>query len=242
MTDSRHSFSAHLHASDGRALSNSGAMWSTRLQVRARLAAVACGAALLAGCSGLASLPDKPVRPEFYDFGPDAPQVQARAAPRGVPIAMARFDVPTALDSTRMLYRLAYADAQMPRPYAHARWTMSPAQLMYQRLRAVLGERHPMVLVGEGYARIELRVELEEFSQVFTSPKESHGLTRVRATALAPNNRGDRLLGQRSFEVKAPAPTPDAVGGVKALTQASDQLTRELAQWVESLVPEQDRR
>jgi cholesterol transport system auxiliary component len=233
MTDPRHPLSVRL-PSPGFGL---GGFCSP---ARAGLAAMAFGAALLAGCGGLSSLPDKPVRPEFYDFGPHAPQAQA--APTGVPIALARFDVPAALDSTRMLYRLAYADAQMPKPYAHARWSMAPAQLMYQRLRAVLGERHPIVLVGEGYARIELRVELEEFSQIFTSPGESHGLVRIRATALAPNNRGDRLLGQRGFEVSAPAPTPDAVGGVKAMTQASDQITRELAQWVEGLVPEQDRR
>ena len=226
MTDSRH------FLSDRRLPSGAA-------PARARLAVLALGAALLAGCSGL-SLPDKPVRPEFYDFGPSAPNAQA--APTGVPIALARFDVPVALDSTRMLYRLAYADAQMPKPYAHARWSMAPAQLMYQRLRSVLGERHPVVLVGEGYARIELRVELDEFSQIFTSPSESHALVRVRATALAPNNRGDRLLGQRGFEVSVPAPTPDAVGGVKALTQASDQLTRELSQWMEGLAPEQNTR
>ena len=188
-------------------------------------------AAALTGCG--VALPDKPVRPELYDFGPSVSQPQA--APTGVPVALGPLDVPQALDSSRMLYRLAYADAQLPSPYAHARWSMSPAQLLHQRLRAVLGEQHPVVLVGEGYARIELRVELEEFSQVFTSAQDSHGLIRVRATALAPNNLGDRLLGQRGFEVTAPAPTPDAVGGVKALTQASDQLTRAISDWVNGL-------
>lgn len=200
------------------------------------LLALALGSALV-GCG--VALPDKPVRPELYDFGPHV--AQAKASPKGVPVALAQLDVPQALDSTRMVYRLAYADAQVPSPYAHSRWSMPPAQLLNQRLRAVLGEQHPVVMVGEGYARIELRIDLEEFSQVFTSAQDSHGLVRVRATALAPNNRGDRLLGQRGFEVSVPAPTPDAVGGVKALTQASDQLVREISQWVDSLPLEADR-
>ncbi|ARU03380.1 hypothetical protein CCO03_00600 [Comamonas serinivorans] len=201
-----------------------------RLPVLRSLAGVTLVAALT-GCG--VPLPDKPVRPELYDFGPRV--AQAQATPTGVPIALAQLDVPQALDSTRMVYRLAYADAQVPSPYAHSRWSMPPAQLLHQRLRSVLGEKHPVVLVGEGYARIELRIELDEFSQVFSSAQESQGLVRVRATALAPNNRGDRLLGQRGFEVSVPAPTPDAVGGVRALTQASDRLTREISDWVDSL-------
>lgn len=205
----------------------------------ARLAALALGAALLAGCGSL-PLPDKPVRPDIYDFGPH--EVQTQASPAGAPIALARFEAAVDLDSPHMLYRLAYADAQMPRPYAHASWSMAPGQLLYQRLRAVLGESNPVVMVGEGFARVELRVELEEFSQIFTSPDQSHGLVRLRATALAPSNHADRLLGQRSFEASAPAPTPDAAGGVKAMTQASDQVTRELAQWVQGLLPQQEKR
>ncbi len=190
------------------------------------------GALLLSACT--LPLPDKPVRAESYDFGPSAP-TRSGDATSGIPIALAQLESTRALDTTRITYRLAYSDAQMPSVYAHARWTMPPAQLLHQRLRAVLGHKHPIVFVGEGYARMELRVELEEFSQVFDSPSQSHALVRVRATALAPNNRGDRLLGQRSFEVRVPAPTPDAPGGVKALTQASEQISQEIDRWIDTL-------
>ena len=203
-----------------------------------RLSTVA--AALLLGACGSLPLPDKPVRPEFYDFGPISSQ--HASTPTGVPIALAQFESSRALDSTRMVYRLAYSDAQVPHPYAHARWSMPPAQLLYQRVRSVLAETHPIVFVGEGYARIELRVELDEFSQVFDSTSQSHGLVRAHVTALAPNNRGDRLMGQRSFAVQVPAPTADAPGGVKALTQASEQISRDIAQWVNALPQPNDKR
>ena len=203
-----------------------------------RLSSVAV--ALTLGACGSLPLPDKPVRPDVYDFGPISSQ---RAnTPTGVPIALAQFEASRALDSTRMVYRLAYNDAQVPHPYAHARWSMPPAQLLYQRVRSVLAETHPIVFVGEGYARIELRVELDEFSQVFDSTSQSHGLVRAHVTALAPTNRGDRLMGQRSFAVQVPAPTADAPGGVKALTQASEQISRDIAQWVNALPPPSNQR
>ena len=196
-----------------------------------RLSSVAV--ALTLGACGSLPLPDKPVRPDVYDFGPISSQ--RASTPSGVPIALAQFEASRALDSTRMVYLLAYSDAHVPHPYPQARWSMPPAQLLYQRVRSVLAETHPIVFVGEGYARIELRVELDEFSQVFDSTSQSHGLVRAHVTALAPNNRGDRLMGQRSFAAQVPAPTADAPGGVKALTLASEQLSRDIAQWVNAL-------
>ena len=209
-----------------------------RFAARQLAAASVTAAALLLSACG--SLPDKPVRPQIYDFGPISSQ--SSAMPAGVPIALAPFDAPRSLDGTIIIYRLAYSDAQVPHPYAHARWSMPPAQLLHQRVRAELAKNHPVVFVGEGQARIELRLEIDEFSQVFDSPSQSHGLVRAHVTAMAPNNRGDRLLGQRSFAVQVPAPTPDAPGGVKALTQASDQLTQDIAKWVDALPQPTDNR
>jgi cholesterol transport system auxiliary component len=40
------------------------------------------------------------------------------------------------------------------------------------------------------------------------------------------------LLGQRSFVVQQAAPAPDASGGVRALTAATDQAAQELDVWL----------
>lgn len=220
--------------------------------------------AALAGCS---ALPDKPVRPTVYDFGPGT--VAAQPANRLAPLpALALDEVQSsaALDSTAVLYRLAYADPQALRPYAQARWSMTPAQLLRQRLREHLGLRRAVLNAGEGSAPggpvaavatalpgtgaagaaitaitvsaatpALLRVELEEFSQLFESPTASTGLLRLRVTALQPSAQGERLLGQRSFIVQRPAPSADAAGGVRALTAATDAVVEEVDQWLQQL-------
>ena len=82
---------------------------------------------------------------------------------------------------------------------------------------------------------ILLRVELEEFSQLFESATASTGLLRLRATAVQASSRGEKLLGQRSIIVQRPAPSADAAGGVRALTAATDAAVEEIDQWLQQL-------
>ena len=77
-----------------------------------------------------------------------------------------------------------------------------------------------------------LRIELEEFSHLFTSPAESTGLLRLRATLVDPTPAGETLLGQRVFIVQKPALTADAAGGTRALAAAARQVAVEIDEWV----------
>ena len=218
---------------------------------------VSVSVAVLAGCS---ALPDKPTRPVLYDFGPGsvAPQTMTREAP--LP-AVGLEDITTvggALDNTALLYRLAYTNAQQLRPYAEARWTTPPAQLVRQRLREKLSERRPVFGARDGLALsrpavppvagqpkppsagmleplpLRLRLELEEFSHLFTAPETSVGVIRLRATLIDISLGSERLVGQRSIVVQRPAATPDAPGGVRALTAATDAAIAELDQWLQT--------
>ncbi len=203
-----------------------------------RRGALLAAALLLAGCAFV----DKPVRAVVYDFGPGA--AATTLAPSTVPapvVLLPEIEAGTALDNTAVLYRLAYADAQQLQPYAQARWSMTPAQLLGQRLRARLSQQATVLTPGDstvglgGASTLVLQVELEEFSQVFDAPASSAGLLRVRATALRSTRGGDLLLGQRSFQLQRPAPSADARGGVRALTLASDAAVEDIAQWLTSL-------
>ena len=200
---------------------------------------------LLGGCA----LPDKPTRPTMYDFGPGdiAIQTQARPAPSApaaalAPLALA--DVATAggaLDNMAVLYRLGYSDAQQLRPYSKARWSMPPAQLLRQRLRERLGQHRVVLNASEGVALNRsqnthlplLRVQLEEFSQLFSAPESSVGVVRFHATLAEITPTGERLIAQRQFVVQRPARSADAPGGVRALMQASDAAIDELDQWLQ---------
>ena len=188
----------------------------------------------LSGCA--LPLPDKPVRPEPYDLGPALARPEAPATALA-PVAMSTVESPAAIDGTAVIYRLMYtASGQQPRPYAQARWTMSPPQLVTQRLREGLSAVRPVVEPGAGLAAIELRAELDEFSQVFAAPDASEGVVQLRVTATAPGVRTGRLLGQRTFTVRQSAPTPDAAGGVRALRAATDETVKQVVAWVNGLV------
>ena len=202
-------------------------------------------ALVLAGCS---ALPTPPSRPVMYDFGPltAAPSPGDRAASLQ-PLGLAEVEAPGLPDgSNAVLYRLAYADAQQLRPYSQARWSQPPAQLVQQRLREQLGQRRAILKAEDGAALARdaarggklppvLRVEIEEFSHVFTSATDSAAVVRLRATMVDLTRAGETLRGQRVFAVRTPARSADAAGGVAALAQASTQAARELGDWVDSL-------
>ena len=200
--------------------------------------------AMALAISGCSALPDKPVRPTLYDFGPGTVTVESATRLEPLP-ALALDDITTsggALDNTALLYRLAYTEVQALRPYAHARWSTPPAQLVRQRLREQLSLRRPVFNARDGVAinrsggavlPLRLRLELEEFSQLFTAPDASVGVIRLRATLVEVTPAGEKFIGQRSVVVQRPAPTADATGGVRALTAATDAAIEELDQWLQ---------
>lgn len=208
-----------------------------------RLWAIGSFAALLA-IGGCGALPDKPARATLYDFGPGPLATTPAAAPAATPalptLALADFDASSRLDGTQMLYRLGYADANEVHPYGQSRWSQPPAQLLRQRVRdalaadrTVLGpEESAMIARTQGRVPDTLRVSLEEFSHFFESPDKSAGWVRVNATLIRSNAGGDRVLAQRSFAARRPAPTNDAPGGVKALAAATDAVVADLVAWV----------
>ena len=193
-----------------------------------------------------------------YDFGPGALQVAPSTRIAHLPAL--EFSTPqtsTALNSTAVLYRLAYTDAQQLKPYTLARWSMPPAQLIGQRLRAQLGLHRAIVSPGDisptrpprasasaptpasaaalaatAAPLLNLHLELEEFSHLFETPDKSSGVLRLRATVTQRGTGGDVLLAQRSFIVQQNAPTANASGGVRALTAATDQAISEIDVWL----------
>ena len=135
-------------------------------------------------------------------------------------------------------------DSQQLRPYALARWSMTPTQLLGQRLRDTLGQRHTVLRPGDETIASEtparqrplaLRIELEEFSQLFMAPGDSVGLLRLRATVVQIDARATPLVAQRSFTVQRNAASADAPGAARALSAATDAALQELDQWLQEL-------
>lgn len=188
----------------------------------------------LCGCSVLQT----PVRPVVYDFGPGAVAATASAqGPALRTLALADVEAAQAQDSHAVQYRLMYSDNQQLRPYAQARWSMPPAQLLRQRLREQLGQRRAVLNTAQGSLVaahvLVLHVELDEFSQLFETPAYSSALVRLHATLGQTGAGGEQLLAQRSFVVQRAAASADASGGVRALTQASDAAIEQIDQWLQ---------
>lgn len=177
---------------------------------------------LLAACTGLPK-----VAPTYavHDFGGPGP-VAARSL--GFPLRNVEVVAPPWLASTAMQYRLAYAQATRRQAYVESRWAAQPAQLVELALKRA-------IRTGEAGAAgaCRLRVELDEFAQVFDAEATSRGVVEARAVLMAP--RTDQIIASRSFSLAQPAPSADALGGVNALQGSVQQLGSALFGWLDGL-------
>ena len=204
------------------------------------------GAALvLAACS---ALPHKPAPIARYDFGLPTPAA-SNAAPLAAtstraPLVMAKVGTSGGADaSTAIVYRLAYANDRELHPYTQARWGAPAALLIQQRMRDTLSRQRAVLMDDDGATQAlvpaslpaMLRLEVDEFSQVFDSASTSRGLVRLRATLTELTPKGEKWLGQQVFEVSEHSPTADAAGGTTALAAASAQAAQQVDAWLRQL-------
>lgn len=183
--------------------------------------------ALLGGCAtGTNSI-------MLYDFGPLRSMPSTPAPPALPSVSVAEVSMPAWLDSSMMFYRLSYANEQQPRPYANSRWTMPPAQLFGQRLKSRMAQAGGTVLsASDGAASVPLlRIEADEFAQIFDTPQQSVARVRVRAALFD----GRRLIAQKTFAKQFPAPSADAAGGARAMADASEAVITDMMVWLTTL-------
>jgi cholesterol transport system auxiliary component len=105
--------------------------------------------------------------------------------------------------------------------------------LLAQRVRRQIasGGGTAVVSGGDGArADYALRLDLEEFTQVFEMPGKSHVIVTLRASLIESGAR--TLLAQRNFSMEQPAPEANPAGAVAALTEASDRLIASITDWV----------
>jgi len=179
---------------------------------------------LLGGCAGTTR---NNAPPNVYDFGqPDRAGVETSAARLVGRMALEVRSAPW-LEGTYIDYRLAYGDPLKRLQYADSRWAAPPAALLAQLLRRQLG----FAAVNSGIASdCLLRVELQEFSQVFSTPYTSRGLLQGQVSLIDGKRR---QIASRAISIESPGSSADAAGGVKALVEASQELGQQLAGWLD---------
>ena len=81
-----------------------------------------------------------------------------------------------------------------------------------------------VLLGGTGPA---LRVEIDEFAQVFDTEKSSRAVLRARASLSGARD----VTAQKAFVIELPATTPDGPGGAAALGSAANALVDQVLAW-----------
>ncbi len=187
---------------------------------------------LLALTLGACSLgPEKRDAAATYDLG--ALPVSAAGGPRiRASLLVHAVVAPSWLESYSIVYRLNYQDAARQLTYANSRWAAPAAALLTQRLRAQLAAASDggiLSVADSARAEYALRVELEDFSQVFDSADASRAVIVARASIVNVTRR--TLHAQKTFTVVKPAAGANAEGGVRALTAASGELIDAVVAW-----------
>jgi cholesterol transport system auxiliary component len=179
----------------------------------------------------LAACAIRPAPPSLYDLGPLPHATTQSPAPTLPALSVADVQAPAWLDEQHMFYRLEYINALQPHAYAGSRWTMTPAALVTQRLRSRIAQAGGVVATpADGASLPVLRVELDDFSQIFPDAQHSHARVALRASLV----RGRMLLAQRSVARDMPAPSADADGGAAAMSAATDAAIDEIIAWLAS--------
>jgi len=157
----------------------------------------------------------------YFDLGPAGAPRGAFAGLRGIEVF-----APSWLDSAALQYRQTDASAQRRRNYAESRWVAPPAELVALALRQRLLSNTPA-------GACKLRIDLDEFVQIFDSAASSRVRIEVRAQLVAPT--GAELLGRRAFAFDRPAASADAAGGARSLADAVEALAAALDEWLVGL-------
>ena len=183
----------------------------------ARILGVLATGLALGACSGL---PQRPIAPAIYDLGLAG---AVSPAPAVLP-SQIEVRAPSWLATSAMQYRLEYRQPAQRQVFAESRWVAPPAEMLQRLLLQALSAPSS----SSGGCR--LRLEVDEFTQAFESPDASTAVIVARSEFLPP--RGENALARRMFEVREPASSADAKGGVTAFRKAGERLTIEVAGWM----------
>jgi len=164
--------------------------------------------ALLAGCAGNAA----DSAPRTFDLGIAAPAAKfpaLRVSARGF----------SPFDGVQMYYRLAWRNPSELADYALSHWSAPPAELL---------RRQVLRSAGEGVGKCTLEVEVQEFTQVFTSKESSEARIEARVSL----SNGTVRIGSRGLSASEPDAGTEAASGAAAMARATERLMQELSGWV----------
>jgi cholesterol transport system auxiliary component len=109
---------------------------------------------------------------------------------------------------------------------------MPPAQLFAQRFKSKIAATGATVVdVADGVADLAiLKIELDEFSQVFTSTTQSEAKITLRVSLIKKN----KLIAQQYFALATASASANASGGAKAMQVTADRSIGAILAWLQT--------
>ena len=132
---------------------------------------------------------------------------------------------PVWLNTPAMQYRLLYTAAEQRLSFVESRWVAPPAEMLELALKR-------RISFNEGRSVVDgckLRVDLDEFIQVFDMPGSSRATVEVRATLFS--SQDGKIMAQRRF-LQTPTAGVDARSGVAAFVVAVRSLGADIDAWL----------
>lgn len=203
---------------------------------RIRLSVLAC--VVVTGCAAQGSAR----WPNAYTLTASPAPTQGRLADHAQPfpftLRLAAVTAPGWLSGRDMYYQLLYQNGSKITAYSRSRWVSAPPALVANIVQSALIDRQQwQAVIGpadDARTDLTLRLHLTSFQQAFSLPHRSVGILGVRATLI--DERGGHVVSQREFDFRIPASSPDAQGGVEALSVATRDLAHSVAQWLAGVV------
>jgi len=175
---------------------------------------------LTGGCKSLFSPPPDQ---KVYDLAvPAFPAVEPVTYP-GMVVVRA----PSWLSYSVMQYRFDYLQPPTRETYAESRWVAQPSEMLQRYLVIALGADQNV------RAGCQLRIELDEFLQTFTTPQQNDAVLMTRVDLVT--TPGAPALARQRFVFRTPGGSADAAGGVKAHQQNAQKLAVDIREWLKSL-------
>ncbi|HKJ87412.1 MAG TPA: ABC-type transport auxiliary lipoprotein family protein [Gammaproteobacteria bacterium] len=175
--------------------------------------------------------------PDQYRLQSPSPPPSAKNTKRtrsGGILRVAPVTGPFATNRQTIDYTLSYASPNQVSAYSKARWTAPPERMIGSALRSCLAEsgRWKAVIGPENQSEADwtLEFDLDKLLQVFPRPDNSFALLQGQADLR--HTATNRLVAQREFSYRIPAPGADVQAGVSAFNRAITKLCGDLGDWL----------
>lgn len=185
---------------------------------------------ILTGCSSLRpSLHEYTILPSYV---PHATTTQSKST---LKISSTR-SIPS-LSSTQIYYLKGTSQFDA---YLYSRWTDSPSSMIDRSLTSTLQNRQLFSTLipttSSAIADLVLESDLNAFYHRFHDDSKSEGLIDINYRLVDPKTK--TIIASKRFYITEPSPYEDAQGGVEALTKATQHLSENTADWLETVKKE----